>query len=73
MSIMKLFFLPKRTSAAVLHNNFHNDIIRVSSVNNLLLKTHTVALSVSISQQEAISISILKSLLSANCHLTIWD
>lgn len=68
MSIMKLFFFLKRTSAAVLHNNFHNYIIRASSVNNLLLKTCTVALSVTISQQEPTSISIFKSLLSANCH-----
>lgn len=47
--IMKLFFFLKRTSAA-LHNNFHNYIIRVSSVNNLLLKTCTVALSATVSQ-----------------------
>lgn len=68
MCIMKLFFFLKRTSVAVLHNNFRNYILRVSSVNNLLLKTCTVALSVSISQQQPTSISIFKSLLSANCH-----
>lgn len=67
MCTMKLFFFFKRTSAAVLHNNFHN-YIRASSVNNLLLKTRTVALSITISQQEPTSISIFKSLLSANCH-----
>lgn len=68
MCIMKLFFFLKRTSVAVLHNNFCNYILRVSSVNNLLLETCTVALSVSISQQQPTSISIFKSLLSANCH-----
>lgn len=68
MCIMKLFFFLKRTSVAVLHNNFRNYVLRVSSVNNLLLKTCTVALSVSISQQQPTSISIFKPLLSANCH-----
>lgn len=68
MCIMQLFFFLRRTSAAVLHNNFHNYIIKTSSVNNLLLKPCTVALSVTISQQALASISIFKSLLSANCH-----
>lgn len=69
MCVMKLFFFLKRTSVTVLHNNFCNYILRVSSVNNLLLKTCTVALSVSISQQQPTSISIFKSSIS---KLPLW-